>query len=115
MFEFIINNVSRETKKVEEKNMRRVINRKVYDTETAVIIATNDFSDGTNQFNLGRTSSLYRTKKGSYFVVYLTCWQGESDSLEPLSENRAIEVYEGMIKEVETFEDAFPDVGVEEA
>lgn len=47
--------------------MKRVINKKVYDTETATRIATNDFSDGTNQFNCGRTADLYRTKKRKLF------------------------------------------------
>ncbi len=95
--------------------MRRVINKKVYDTETADEIATNDFSDGTNQYNVGRTSSLYRTPKGAYFAIYLTSWQGESDSLEPLTEDEAIKVYEGMYNQQGDFEDAFPNVKIEDA
>ncbi|MCK4817928.1 hypothetical protein KA005_19305 [bacterium] len=95
--------------------MKRVINKKAYDTEMATRIATNDFSDGTNKFNCGRTKDLYRTKKGNYFVVHLTCWQGEHDSLTPLSQGEAIEVYENMFDQREEFENAFPDVKIEEA
>lgn len=95
--------------------MKRVINKKVYDTETAKRIATNDFSDGTNEYNRGRTADLYRTKKGNYFIVHLTCWQGEHDSLRPLSQNEAVEEYENMFDQREEFEDAFPDVKIEEA
>ncbi|MBA7562071.1 hypothetical protein ES708_03720 [subsurface metagenome] len=95
--------------------MRRIINKKVYDTKTADEIATNDFSDGTNQYNVGRTSSLYRTPKGAYFAVYLTSWQGESDSLEPLAEDEAIKVYEGMYDQQRDFEAAFPNVKIEDA
>lgn len=95
--------------------MKRVINKKVYDTETATRIATNDFSDGTNQFNCGRTADLYRTKKGNYFIVHETHWQGESDSLRPLSQDEAIEEYENMFEQREEFEDSFPDVKIEEA
>lgn len=95
--------------------MKRIINKKAYDTETAWCIATNDFSNGSNKFNCGRTSSLYRTKKGNYFVTHLTCWQGECNTLKPVSMNEAIAVYEEMGEEVEVFEVAFPGVDIEEA
>jgi len=95
--------------------MRKVIDGKVYSTETAEVIATNDFSDGTNKYNCGRTSSLYRTKKGNYFIVNETCWQGEQDSLRPLSVAEAIGEYENMYEECGDFEDAFPGVKIEEA
>jgi len=95
--------------------MKKVIDRKVYNTETAEAIATNDFSDGTNKYNCGRTSSLYRTKKGNYFIVHLTCWQGEENSLRPLSLAEAIGEYEKMFEEYDDFEDAFPGVKTEEA
>jgi len=95
--------------------MKRVINRKVYDTETATAIATNDWSDGSNKYNCGRSASLYRTKKGSYFAVHETCWQGEHDSMEPLSVGDAIKCYEEMHDQRIEFEEAFPGVGIEEA
>lgn len=95
--------------------MKRVIDKKAYNTETAIRIATDDFSDGTNEYNCGRTSDLYRTQKGSYFIVRLTCWQGERDSLEPVEVGEAIGIYEGMFEQVEKFEEAFPGVEVEEA
>ena len=95
--------------------MKRVIDKKTYNTETANQIATNNFSDGTNKYNVGRTSSLYRTQKGNYFVTHLTCWQGESDSLEPLSENEAIAYFEEMYEQLEEYEAAFPGVKIEDA
>lgn len=95
--------------------MKRVINKKAYNTETATRIATDDFNDGTNEFNCGRTADLYRTKKGNYFIVRSTHWQGESDSLTPLEQEAAIQEYENMFDQTEEFEDAFPAVTVEEA
>ena len=95
--------------------MKRVINKKTYNTETADRIATDDYSDGTNQFNCGRTADLYRTKKGNYFVVRETCWQGEHNSLEPLAEDAAIAEYESMYDQIEEFEAAFPGVKIEDA
>lgn len=95
--------------------MRKVISRKIYDTETAEKIASNDFKDGNNEYSQGRTTRLYRTKKGGFFVLYLTCWQGENDSLEPISESEAIEIYENLSDQCESFESAFPGVEVEDA
>lgn len=94
--------------------MKRVINKKAYNTETAERIATNDFSNGNDKFNLGRTESLYRTKKGSYFEVNYTVWEGESNSLTPLSKDEAEVVYEKMFDRIIEFELAFPDMEVEE-
>ena len=95
--------------------MKKIINRKVYDTKTAEEIATNDFSDGSNRLNVGRSSTLYRTTQGSYFAEHETCWQGEHDTIEPLSEDEAIKMYEQMHDQKEEFESAFPDVEIQEA
>lgn len=95
--------------------MKRVLNRKMYNSETASRIATNDFSGGSHQYTFGRTSSLYRTQKGNYFLVDLTCWEGEHNALASLSENEAIETYEEMCEQLVDFEIAFPNVEIEEA
>jgi len=95
--------------------MKRVINKKSYDTDTAQVIATNDFSDGTNKYNCGRTATLYRTKKGNYFSYHETCWQGEHDSITPLSIDEAIEQWEKMYDQRVEFKEAFPDEKIEEA
>lgn len=95
--------------------MKRVINRKTYNTETADRIATNDFSDGTNECNCGRTSSLFLTKKGNYFETHSTCWQGESDALIPVTVEGAMEFFEAAYDQRKEFEDAFPGVEIEEA
>jgi len=95
--------------------MRKVIDRKVYDTEKAARIATNDFSDGSNEYKFGRTESLYKAKNGGFFVVRSTCWEGENTSLVPLSEDEAITEYENMYNQVVDFESAFPEVKIEDA
>ena len=71
----------------------------------------------TEQINLivaGRRIYIAQ-KKGNYFIVHETHWQGESDSLRPLSQDEAIEEYENMFEQREEFEDSFPDVKIEEA
>ena len=95
--------------------MKRVINKKVYDTETAMEIATNDYSDGSNRLNNGKSSTLYQTKKGNYFLLIETCWQGEHDNIEPLSENEAMVGFKYFHNQCVAFEEAFPDIEIEDA
>ena len=95
--------------------MIKVINRKRYNTATAVIIATNEYKINSPADGLRRTSSLYRTQKGEFFSTHETCFEGEHDSLQPLSEADAIDIYEAMSTCYIKFEDAFPGVEVEDA
>ena len=97
------------------EKFEKIINRKKYSTETAELLAGNDHWDGNNFERSGRNCFLYRTPKGAYFEVNLSQWQGEGDSLIPLSEGEAIELFEGMREQRVTFEEAFPGVKVEEA
>ena len=95
--------------------MRKVIGGVRYDTEKAVIIAHDCYWDGHNMERNGRNTYLYKTPKGRYFAVYQTLWQGELDSLEPLSEDEAIYLYEQLPEHEAEFEEAFPFAEVEEA
>jgi len=96
--------------------MTRIIDRKRYSTDTATLIASDAYWDGHNFERHGRNRFLYRTPKSAYFLVTLTQWQGEQDSLGPLTLTEALELYEGPLSEHETtFEAAFPGVEVEDA
>ena len=97
------------------RDMTAVIDRKRYSTETAILIAGNDYWDGHNFERSGRNTFLYRTPKGAYFAAHITCWQGEADRLEPLDVDGAVELYEGLSEHRVEFEAAFPGVEVEEA
>lgn len=97
------------------REMTEIIDRKRYDTRTATVLAGNDYWDGHNHERSGRNTFLFRTPKGSYFAQHLTCWQDENDCLEPLAEDEAIELYEGLRERRVEFKDAFPNVTVEEA
>jgi hypothetical protein len=64
----------------------------------------------------GRNTFLYRTPRGAYFTVNLTQWQGERDTLTPLSQKDAIELFEGTLTEHDvTYQEAFPDIVIEDA
>jgi len=94
----------------------RIVDRKRYSIKTATLIADDCFWDGHNFERHGRQTWLYRTPKGAFFLVTRTQWQGEEDSLTPISEDRAIELYEGRLSEHHVdYERAFPDVVVEDA
>jgi hypothetical protein len=97
------------------KDMTAIIDRKRYSTTTATLLAGDDYWDGRNYERSGRNTFLYRTPRGNYFAVYLSRWQGEADSIEPLSQDEAISLFEGMREQRVAFEEAFPDVKVEEA
>jgi hypothetical protein len=94
----------------------RILNKKKYDTATATLIAGDDYWDGHNWERRGRNTYLYRTPKGAYFEVTLSQWQGEQDTLIPVSQDVAITDYENSLTEHEvSYHEAFPDVTVEEA
>jgi hypothetical protein len=97
------------------RKMREVIGGKRYDTEKATLIAGNDYWDGHNFERSGTNTYLYRTPRGRYFAVRLTCWQGDFDAIEPLSQPEAVELFENLRETRVEFEQAFPDVTVEDA
>jgi len=94
----------------------RVVDRKRYSVKTATLLASDAYWDGHNWERSGRNTWLYRTPRGRYFTVTRTCWQGERDSLEPVTEDEAIALYEGALSEhALDYEAAFPGVTVEDA
>ena len=100
----------------EPTKFSRIADRKRYDVETATLITADDYWDGHNYERRGRQTFLYKTPKGAYFTVTLTQWQGEHDTLTPVSEGEAIELYEGRLTEHRVeYAEAFPGVVVEDA
>ena len=94
----------------------KIVDQKRYSVETATLIASDAFWDGRNWERYGRNSFLYRTPRGAYFTVTLTQWQGEQDTLEPIDEDYAIELFEGPLSEhAVSYRAAFPGVQVIEA
>lgn len=99
-----------------KESFTRIIGRKRYSTNTAVLLAGDDFWDGHNWERQGRNTWLYRTPNGSYFQVTATCWQGEQDSLTPLTQEEAISLYETELTEHRiNYALAFPGVEVVDA
>lgn len=98
------------------QEMQRVVNGLRYRAATATLLADDQYWDGRNHERRGRNRFLYRTPKGHYFLVTLTLWQGEQDTLEPISEEEAQRLYEQELTEhAVEYEDAFPKAQVEDA
>jgi hypothetical protein len=100
---------------MQPREMIQIIGGKRYNTETATLIAGNDYWDGHNFERSGRQAFLYRTPKGNYFASYLTCWQGELDRLEPLAKDEAVTMFEQLPEKRVDFEEAFPGIEIEDA
>lgn len=92
----------------------RVVNGKRYTVNAATLLADDDYWDGNNFTKNGRNTFLYKTRGGAFFRVDMTCWQGERDTLEPISRDEAMELYEKLPEHEVTYEEAF-DAVVEEA
>ena len=94
------------------KKFSRIIDRKRYDVKTATLIADDVYCVERS----GRNEFLYRTANGAYFTVNLTQWQGERDTLTPVTQAEAIELFEGSLTEhYVKYAEAFPGVEVKEA
>ena len=97
------------------ENMTSVIHGKRYSTATATLLAGDDYWDGHNFERSGTNTFLYRTPKGAFFRVDLTQWEGQRDSLEPLTQDEALELWEELSEKRLDYEEAFPGLTVEDA
>lgn len=98
------------------KDMTRIIDRKKYSTATATLLAGDDRWDGHNFERGGRNQFLYRTANGAYFTVDLSMWQGEQDTLTPITQDEAIALFETELTEQRvSYAEAFPSVEVKDA
>ena len=97
------------------REMRAVFGKLVYDTGKSVVIASDAFHDGKNWERRGTNTYLYRTKHGRYFKQFLTRNENQEPFLEPLSLEDAITLYYKLGQKEKPFEDAFPNVSLEDA
>lgn len=93
--------------------MKQVIGGKVYDTEEAILVASDHYWDGSNWDRHGRNTFLYKTQNGNFFLHRTTRWQGERDALVPLSVEEAKVQYELLPVQVLDWQEAFGEVPAE--
>ena len=99
--------------------MKKVINGKVYNTETAELIFSWDNGRYGNDFR-SRSKDLYRTKKGNWFIHHeggpmtdmgVSCGSNStcgSQNIEAITEQEAINFLQGK-NAVEELEKLFPE------
>jgi len=87
--------------------MKQIIEGKLYDTETATLLASDRYWDGHNWERHGRNTYLYRTRKGNFFLHKTTLWQGERDSIQAISEEEARHFYEQLPERAVEYVEAF--------
>jgi hypothetical protein len=97
------------------EDMERIVERVRYRVADAVELAHDAYWDGNKHERNGRNTYLYRSKRGRYFAVHLTMWQGERNHLQPLTAEEAYELYEELPEKTVPVAEAFPDVAIEEA
>lgn len=86
--------------------MTATVNKVRYRVGNSTLLAHDSFG--------GRGVFLYRSPGGRYFIVRLTQWEGERDTIEPLSEEDAYNLYERLPQKEVNPEEAF-SLSIEEA
>lgn len=90
------------------EGLSRVVAGRRYDVAKSTLLASDRYWDGHTWQRHGRNRFLYRTPKGAYFLMTVTCGQGERDQLVPVSESEAWAWYKGSLSEhAVPYEDAF--------
>ena len=85
--------------------MKKIIAGKKYDTKTATSLADN--RNAQNEWPGGRGWELFRTNGGAFFLAHWSCWDGEKDVIEPLTEAEAKTHCEECAVDGDTIEEIF--------
>jgi hypothetical protein len=93
----------------------RGIRYRVQDAALLALDGHYDLLSGLCDRPPGCATFLFRGVKGHYFTLRLTDWQDETDTIEPCSIGDAMTIYRDLKEKVLTWEEAFPEVKVQEA
>ena len=96
-------------------NLEQIIERKRYRTEDATVLASDAYFDGSNWERHGRNTWLLKTPKGAYFAQHQTQWQGERDTIEALTVDEAVDMYQTLPEHEADWAEAFPGEALEDA
>ena len=90
--------------------MEAIVNRLSYDTDTAVLLADDNYWDGNNWQRRGRNAFLYKSPGSRYFRHNTTIWEGEQEAIAPLSKAEAQDLFEELREKRVSWEAAFDEV-----
>lgn len=100
---------------MQPENMIWVVAGKQYRTDTATLIAHDEYWNGYNCEQGGRNTFLFRTPKGNFFTQCQTLLRGEVNKISPLDTIEAMALYQSLPKKEVPFRVVFPCVKVEDA
>ena len=100
---------------MQPENMTWVVAGKRYRTETATLIAHDEYWNGYNCEQGGRNTFLFRTPKGDFFAQCQTLLRGELNKIKPLDITEAIALYQSLPRKEIPFGVVFPSVKAKEA
>ncbi len=100
---------------MQPQNMIWVVAGKRYRTDTATLIAHDEYWNGYNCEQGGRNTFLFRTPKGNFFVQHQSLLPGEINKIVPLETNEAIALYQSLHEKEVPFRVVFPCIKVKDA
>jgi hypothetical protein len=100
---------------MQPQNMTRVVAGKLYNTDTATLLAHDEYWNGHAYEQDGRNTFLFRTPNGSFFAQYQTLLPVVTGKIVPLDKNEAMSLYHALYRKEVPFAVAFPCVKVEDA
>jgi hypothetical protein len=100
---------------MQPESMLSVVAGRRYRTDTATLIAHDEYWNGYNCEQAGRNTFLFRTPKGNFFAQYQTLLPGEVNRIIPLDTTEAMALYQSLRKKEVPFRVVFPDVKVADA
>jgi hypothetical protein len=100
---------------MQPQNMTLVVAGKRYRTETATLLAHDEYWNGHAYEQDGRNTFLFRTPNGSFFAQYQTLLPVITGKIVPLDRDEAMSLYHSLYKKEVPFAVAFPCVEVKDA
>jgi len=100
---------------MQPQNMIWVAAGKRYRTDTATLIAHDEYWNGHHFEQNGRNTFLFRTPNGNFFAQYQTLLPGEINRITPLEANEALRLYQSLHRKEVPFRVVFPCITEEDA
>jgi len=100
---------------MQPQNMTLVVAGKRYRTDTATLLAHDEYWNGHAYEQDDHNTFLFRTPNGSFFAQYQTLLPVITGKIVPLDRDEAMSLYHSLYKKEVPFAVAFPCVEVKDA
>jgi hypothetical protein len=100
---------------MQPQSMMSVVDGKRYRTDTATLLAHDEYWNGHTYEQNGRNTFLFRTRNGNYFAQHQTLLPVITAEIVPLDESGAMTLYHSLYRKEVPFVVAFPCVRTRDA